>query len=205
MTVFAKLRYLMMGSVLTLLVVVIFGKVDANGLATSLTATPIPCEDEIIPSPDSIEALKADLREANGVRQLEPLENDLPLHALPNGVYGFTVPWIINTDSTGVVGGTGADRISLNRSSFGTLQMEVHKAADGSVYIVGFVSSQDYENFISAKEGEKLTFTLLFKPYLDSNIPLAVPLDSIIFSDNRTIETNTDHFYANDLQVVKNP
>jgi hypothetical protein len=49
---------------------------------------------------------------------------------------------MINSDPTGVVGGTGLDRISLDRRGGGTGVMEVNQSIQGELYVVGFVSEE---------------------------------------------------------------
>ncbi len=160
------------------------------------TPTPRPITPTAAPSPLS------GLREEHRVRELDPFENDLPITQLPNGVYGYTVPWILNTDPTGVVGGTGVSRINLNRSSFGTLVMEVHKTSDGTIYIVGFVTPDIETQLAESPEGTELEFTLLFAAHEDYNRPVAIPVESILYSDNRHIDLGRDFIYANDLRVI---
>ena len=79
-------------------------------------------------------------------------------------MYGFTVPRIINTDPTGAVGGTGVDRISLQQSSMGTLVMEVHKTANGEIYVVGYLSEADLVRVQDPSRREDAQVTLFFSP-----------------------------------------
>lgn len=138
-----------------------------------------------------------ELRKKNGVRELRPLENDLNLSRLPNGIYGFTVPWIINTDSTGVVGGTGLSRISLHRTGGGTAVMEMHKSEQGQVYIIGFVTQDQLIRMQDPSRRASLGITLFFHPYQNFDELVAVPYERIISSDNRSVEG----YYVNDIDV----
>jgi len=49
--------------------------------------TPVPISSQVSP-----EAVVEELRAANGVRALRPLEGGKKLEQLPNGVFGFVVP-----------------------------------------------------------------------------------------------------------------
>jgi len=142
------------------------------------------------------ESLQA-LRTLNGVRTLRPLENDLNLSELPPGVYGFTVPWIVNSDSIGVVGGTGASRITLQESSFGTLVMEVHKRGDGEVYLVGYVSETDLVRLQDPSRTANAEVALFFRPFREFSITVAIPISRIQKSRNRSVANQ----YVNDLSV----
>jgi len=135
------------------------------------------------------------LRAKNGVRELLPLENGIGLTRLPNGVYGFTVPWIINSDPSGVVGGTGSDRISLDRTSGGTGVMEVQKSGQGEVYIVGYVSQERLVRMQDPSNTKDESVPLFFAPYNEFKEPVAVPLRRVVSSNNRTVES----IYVNDI------
>ena len=137
------------------------------------------------------------LRGITGVRELQPLENDLDIKRLPNGVYGFTVPWIINTNSTGVVGGTGFDRISLQKSGGGTAVMEIHKAEAGDIYVVGYVSESDLMRLIDPSRRTELEVMLFFEAFREFARPVAIPASRIQRSTNRSVEGR----YVNDLLV----
>ena len=142
---------------------------------------------------ESVEAL----RRSDGVRPLRTLENELNINRLPAGVYGFTVPWIINTDSTGVVGGTGVDRISLQQSSGGTAVMEIHKSAAGTIYVTGYVSETDLVRLQNPSRVADAEVTLFFTPYREFSLTVAIPISRIKTSDNRSVGDQ----YVNDLSV----
>lgn len=124
-----------------------------------------------------------------------PLENDKNLSQLPNGVFGYTVPWIINSNSSGIVGGTGVDKISLEQKSFGTLVMEVLKDSHGRVYVVGFVSQEQLVRMQDPSRTTDVQALVFFLSYQEFNQLVALPLERIISSDNRTVENK----YVNDV------
>jgi len=141
-----------------------------------------------------------DLRRKNDVRSLTPLENDLLLTILPNGVYGYTVPWLINTNRIGIVGGTGVDKISLKQRAGGTAVMEVHKSSKGDIYILGFVSQDLIIYLQNPTRKTNLVITLFFAPYKNYNMAVAIPTNRIVQSDNRSID-DEGYMYINDMTI----
>jgi hypothetical protein len=152
-----------------------------------------PSVSPAIVSAESVEAL----RRIDGVRELRLLENDLNLSRLAPGVFGFTVPWIINTDPGGVVGGTGVDRISLQQSSLGTAVMEVHKRPDSEIYVIGYVSDTDLVRLQNPSRKADADVTLFFASYREFSHPVAIPISRITASENRSVGDQ----YVNDLSV----
>jgi hypothetical protein len=155
------------------------------------TALPAPSSQPPVITAHSL----ADLRARNGVRELLPLENSRTLARLPNGVYGFEVPWMITSDPSNVGGGTGLDKITLERTGGGTAVMEVHKSIHGEVYIVGFVSQERLVRMQDPSRTNGEEVPLFFAPYLEFNELVAVPVGRIMSSDNRTVEG----IYVNDI------
>jgi hypothetical protein len=72
------------------------------------------------------------LRERHKVRPLNEREGDRQLSELPNGIFGFGVPWIEPSSDP-----------KLGRNPSGTAVLEVHKLPNGSVMLVGFISDED--------------------------------------------------------------
>lgn len=121
----------------------------------------------------------ARIREATGVRELRPREEDLGIVRLPNGVFGFTVPWMFNTDPSGVVGGTGLDRISLHKAAGGTAVMEVHKSSSGENFVLVYVSEETLIRLQDQSRTVALDATLFFAPYEGNSHPVAIPTGRI--------------------------
>jgi len=167
---------------------------DAGGAPTQSEGVPAARPPQASPSPGNQRAPILDapsveaLRRATGVRALRPLENDLRLSRLPDGVFGYTVPWMINTDPSGVVGGTGVDKISLEQRSLGTLVMEIQKLKSDLAYEVGCVSDSDVTRLQDPSRQTDLQITLFFKPYHEFTHVVAIPLSRVQKSDNREVE-----------------
>ena len=114
-----------------------------------------------------------DLRLANGVRALQPLEDSKRFDSLPGGVYGFTVPWVLNTEASG----SRLERAGLRRVAGGTAVMEIEKRASGEIYVVGYVS-----------ENSGLESTMFFGPYREFTRVVAIPLSRIKAWNFRSVE-----------------
>jgi hypothetical protein len=169
---------------------------QVNTIVAELVATPAaqpPKSPTDIVSGESVEALRI----ADAVRALQPLEDSKNINSLPGGVYGFTVPWLLNTKSSGVVGGTGVDRISLSRSSFGTFVTEIHKRETGQVLVVGYVTESDLAELQDPSRTSDVEITLFFRPYLEYSLAVAIPVSRIRASSSRSVERH----YASDLSV----
>jgi len=119
-----------------------------------------------------------ELRLKLDTRKLEPLEEGLNLSKL-RGVFGYTVPWLLNSDPTGVVGGTGSSRLSLRNSRGGTAVMEVHKSKDGAVYVIAFISEQVRIKLVELTRKASFQTTVFFFPYNENNKAIAIPVNRI--------------------------
>lgn len=145
-----------------------------------------------IATAESVEAL----RNLDGVRALQPLEDSQNIARLPNGVYGFADPSVINTNPSGVVGGTGPDKISLARSPSGTQVMEIHKLASGEICVVGYVSKSDLAR-LEAILVNSTEVTIFFTPNGEGSPPVAIPLSAIRVAKESSMQSH----YARDLSV----
>jgi hypothetical protein len=161
--------------------------------STAAIAAPAAKGPVTILSAESVEAL----RRANAVRALQPLEEGNNVSSLAGGVYGFTVPWIINSDSSRIMGGTGVDKLGLRRSSGGTFVMEIHKRESGEVYVVGYLSEADLARLQNPSRTSDAQSTLFFSPYREFSLAVAIPLSCIKASKNRHV----DGRYADDISV----
>lgn len=140
------------------------------------------------------------LREANGVSELSGLEVGKPLRELPNGKYGFSPPWKIDSNPVGVVGGTGFDLLTLGRKG-GTSVMEVHKSSTGGVYVVGYLLEEILLRAQDPTRTSPISATLFFEPSTGRH-PVAISQRMILSSKNRYTENHESNaIYVNDLQL----
>ena len=153
------------------------------------------------PSDLVVESDVAALRNANGVSEVSGLEVGQGLRALPDGRYGFSPPWMINTDPAGVIGGTGFDRITLSRSRRGTAVMEVHKSSLGTVYVVGYLSEEALLRVQDQARTAPVSATLFFEPR-QARRAVAIPERMIVSSNHRSTESDEgESIYIIELQV----
>jgi hypothetical protein len=147
--------------------------------------TPVPAVPIVLPKPGQNSILLAnsleDLRNYNGVHEIHWLDEDRDLNQLPDGIYGYTVPWMLNSDPSNVVGGTGINKISLIREPGGTRVMEVHRTAKGQIYVVGYMSDAEIGRLNSAVPGSAFSTMLFMSPLHDFTRLVGVPAERILY------------------------
>ena len=111
-------------------------------------------------SSDDIERLRIQ----HQVRVLESEEEGTALDRLPSGVYGFAY----------APGQAGIPLFA--RKSYHSF--EIHKAADGSTYLLGFVTSEEAAAVESAKEGAAIR--LFPDPWQNSQRLVTLPLARVV-------------------------
>jgi len=144
------------------------------------------------------------IRNDHGVSEMNEMDEDKYLLDLPNGVYGFTTSWSIRTDGSCVVGGTGVNRISLGGTPRGTCQLEIHKASDGEIYAIGYMTDIDLTRLMEAQGKGKATMLTTPKRGSSSNPaychPVAVPISRIRHTNDRGLRES--FLYALDLELA---
>jgi len=128
------------------------------------------------------------MRTVTGVRSLRKLESDLELSRLPEGVYGFTVPWQVGPD---------ANHLGLQQSPHGTVVAEIHKSTNGESYVVGYISESDLVRLQDPSRRTATEITMFFSPYREFSLPVAIPFSRIEKSNHRSIGNQ----YVNDLSI----
>lgn len=104
------------------------------------------------------------LRAAHQVRPLTPEEEGSAVAVLPNGVYGFTYA-------------PGQPEVPLF-SRQGYHSFEVHKASDGTEYLLGFVTQLEASDLDASKEG--VVILLFPSPWENSQSLVRVPVSGIV-------------------------
>jgi hypothetical protein len=110
-------------------------------------------------SPESIEQL----RTQHGVRPLQPEQEGSGISRLPAGLYGFA--YAPGQPETPIFS-------KKNYHSF-----EVHKAADGTEYLIGFVTPEEASDLAAVKEGAAIR--LFPDPWEQSQTLASVPVSRI--------------------------
>ena len=104
------------------------------------------------------------LRSSHKVRVLEAEEEGSPASSLPAGVYGFTYA-------------PGQPEVPLF-SKHNYHCFEVHKIADGTEYLIGFVTPSEASDIAAAKEGAAIR--LFPAPWEDSQSLVSIPASGIL-------------------------
>ena len=134
---------------------------------------------------------RQEIREKNAVRELRSLEGDAQLSKLPNGVYGYSVPWALGADSAPKPSQTG--HIRLTKASFGTSVMEVHKASQGQAFVLLYVTESDLTRLESPMQEGVLRVNAFFVSHEEYNWPVGIPVSRLVEWDYRSsLELN--HF-----------
>jgi hypothetical protein len=135
----------------------------------------------------SIEAL----REESGVTEIEDIDNDRPVSEFVRPVFGFAVPWILRTDGRGVVGGTGPDRITLDKKPMGTSQLEVHLRKNGTVAFIAYANQQAVDTVLSTEGFSGSVVTLHLSPQGEYSVPISIPVGLIRQYRDRALPGST--------------
>lgn len=120
------------------------------------------------------------IRQKNEVRELRPLESGKELHKLPNGVFGFTVPWLIDENSS--------SSLTLNQKTGGTVQAEVHKTVTGEIKIIGYVNQSTIIRIEDPSRIYPIETEVFVRSYAEFSHPIAISTKNIIQCNNRSIE-----------------
>ena len=159
--------------------IAILYQLDVIGPKASESQSP---ESEIVL--ESQKALQS-LRKKNNVRPLHDLENGLDLSKLPNGIFGFYIPWAdFNSD------------ITLDQHSGGTAVVEFHKLLNGQLVIVGFVSQENILRLQATTTNVSIKF--FPEPWEEAHTIIAIPVDRVLSKDDRTFQSG----YVLDLMVA---
>ena len=134
----------------------------------------------------TIEELRAD----NKVKLIETRQEGLKLSQLTNGIYGFSAPWMLNTDPNGVVGGTGWDKVQMSASRSGTAVLEIEKSTDGAEWAVVFINPDTVTILQNPQRKDAVQAILYHSPNGFSDLAVAIPRDRIMEWSNRTAGPN---------------
>jgi hypothetical protein len=120
------------------------------------------------------------IRQKSEVRELRPLEVGKELHKLPNGIFGFTVPWVIDENTS--------SSLTLNQKMGGTAQVEVHKTVTGEIKIIGYVNQSTLIRIEDPSRITPIETEVFVKSYAEFSHPVAISNENILQCKNRSIE-----------------
>jgi hypothetical protein len=119
------------------------------------------------------------------VRRLHAEEEGLPLSELPFGVFGFTVPWVLEVSPARPV--VRADEMTLHPSPGGTGVLEVHRLENGTAAAVGFVSPDEAVKLGNPSRTDPIDLTIYLTPSQMKPIPVAIPTEQLIVTRHRSV------------------
>ena len=112
--------------------------------------------------PETASSENEQLRSTRGLRALEIAEEGSTAESLPNGVYGFTY--------------SPAEAVPLfTKKTWHSF--EVHKLADGTRHLVGFVTAKEAE---IVRDGKPAEITLFPDPWEDATELVSIPFTRAI-------------------------
>jgi hypothetical protein len=136
---------------------------------------------------DLLEGTLEQIRAANGVRALWPLEVGKKLESLPNGVFGYIKPWEIEN---------GVNRsVSLGRSKGGNSIVEIHKSTSGEIFLFGFVSQSTQVQLEQPSRTQPIEAHVFFDPFQEFTHLVPIHVWQIISCNHRTIEDEYSKTY----------
>lgn len=125
----------------------------------------------------SVEAI----RKQGRVRPMLAEENELPLGELPDGIYGFTVPWAIEPLRTHR---SNYDHLPLSSEGGGTAVAELHKHAGGGIALVGYLTADEVVALRNPYRNTRLDVVLRLEPDT-TRMAVSIPLGLITSARNR--------------------
>jgi len=128
-----------------------------------------------------------DIRKLTNAMPLETLEENIEIGRIPNGRYGYTEPWMLDTNGSAVVGGTGVQKIFLEPMKGGTAVMEIHKDTNGVIYVVGFVNERFKSSALKCDGNTEFTGIMAFSWQRDFPQAIAISVDRIVSYSHRTV------------------
>ena len=144
---------------------------------------------EIQSSPFGVERSFEDLRIQNGVTLVERHREGLRLEKLPNGIYGFCPPWMLNSYPTGVVSGTGLRRITIHRLRVGSNLLEIHKHQSGQIFALACTDESGLSALQDPSRRILWTGVLRLDETDQRSMAISIPVQRIVEWDARPTES----------------
>lgn len=131
---------------------------------------------------DSLDAI----RESTNVRKLRSSENQMTLWELPDGIFGYLEAYKIDTPSMRMINESLIEEnFSLNKNLC-LLQdpisrdfAEIHKAENGQLYLVGFVTEEDRIALQNPVRSESIKTVVSLKQHEKRSQVIAIPRERL--------------------------
>lgn len=137
-------------------------------------------------------------RKENNIREIQTLESGKPARLLSDGFYSFIFSFAISSET---VFGFNIDfkelllnmRTQRYRSSEN--EFEIHFINKEKIMLLGFVNKKDASDisFLSGKNSHSVILSPLY--FSDFTTFVAIPIDRIIYSNDRSIEVSKKEWY----------
>ena len=126
------------------------------------------------------------IRESTNVRELRSSENQMFLRELPDGIFGYIEAYMINTPRICLISESLLEEnFSLNKNLC-LLQepisggfAEIHKAENGQVYLVGFVTEEDRIALQNPVRSESIKIVVSLKQHEKRSQIIAIPRERL--------------------------
>ena len=127
--------------------------------------------------PDAIVigANRGSLRETHGVRGLSPLEENMRISQLPNGVFGFTMPLFLRVPSAL----RPAGNTTLAREMDGVSNTEIHKTREGGIFVLVYVDEISLLQLQNPERVDTLDIIAFLMPHEPTDQLSAIPLSRL--------------------------
>jgi hypothetical protein len=115
--------------------------------------------------------LRRQLRAKNGVVELAATNSKVMFSQAPTGAYGFIAPKVL-----GLALVTQSPDLGLERNASAMNAYEIHKLADGSGMLVGFVTPDLVNSVVASQRPKTVRLALYSNPSDQATLIVAVPL-----------------------------
>lgn len=131
------------------------------------------------------------IRQEYGVSRIEPRHEGRNIGKIPNKKFGFTPAWMLNTDPTGIVGGTGVEKIHLMATAMGTAVLEIHKLERGDFRIIASLDENSSTLLEDPSRKTPCVVTLVCQDPKELERVVSIPVERILEWDCRSVRGKT--------------
>ncbi len=105
---------------------------------------------------------------------LSPLEENLKISQLPNGVFGFARRWSLRDTS-----GQAVDDVALARAMGRTHDPEIHKTREGEIFVLVYVDETSLPKLQNPERVDTLDIIAFLMPHEPTDQLSAIPLSRL--------------------------
>ncbi|WP_413429999.1 hypothetical protein [Synechococcus sp. Cu2B8-bc1011] len=133
-------------------------------------------------------------RKVTQVRELTPLQENLELCKLPNGVFGYGITWGIDR----LIEGRWGDNcgVTLQKNPGLNSNIEIHKSSNGTMYVFAYASESTLLSLKDPTRDKPIDIRLFDKPYKENRHLIGIPSSRIKNWFDRRIQNDITVFDA---------